>query len=84
MEDSADFIFWLFADLDHVFVVTKLVSTYYGHYSGLLKRFWSGAVALSTAPAEDGTLLAVGSIPLRGDVRFHEVDFGYVPDRLAC
>ena len=43
----------------------------------------SGAVALSTAPAEDGTLLAVGSIPLRGDVRFHEVDFGYVPDRLG-
>lgn len=43
----------------------------------------SGAVALSTAPAEDGTLLAVGSIPLRGDVRFHEVDFGYVPDRLV-
>ena len=43
----------------------------------------SGAVALSTAPAEDGTLLAVGSIPLRGDVRFHEVDFGYVSDRLV-
>lgn len=43
----------------------------------------SGAVALSTVPAEDGTLLAVGSIPLRGDVRFHEVDFGYVPDRLV-
>lgn len=43
----------------------------------------SGAVALSSAPAEDGTLLAVGSIPLRGDVRFHEVDFGYVPDRLV-
>ena len=39
VEDSADFIFWLFADLDHVFVVTKLVSTYYGRYSGWLKRF---------------------------------------------
>ena len=55
VEDSADFIFWLFADLDHVFVVTKLVSTYYGHYSGLLKRFWSGAVALTQAAVTAGS-----------------------------
>ena len=55
VEDSADFIFWLFADLDHVFVVTKLVSTYYGHYSGLLKRFWSGAIALTQAAVTAGS-----------------------------
>lgn len=55
VEDSADFIFWLFADLDHVFVVTKLVSTYYGHYSGLLRRFWSGAIALAQAAVTAGS-----------------------------
>lgn len=55
VEDSADFIFWLFADLDHVFVVTKLISTYYGHYSGLLKRFWSGAIALTQAAVTAGS-----------------------------
>lgn len=55
VEDSADFIFWLFADLDHVFVVTKLVSTYYGHYGGLLKRFLVGAVALTQAAVTAGS-----------------------------
>jgi hypothetical protein len=46
-EDTADFIFWLYADLDHVFVVSKIVSTYYGQYSGSIKRFWSSAVAIT-------------------------------------
>jgi hypothetical protein len=59
VEDSADFIYWLFADLDHVFVVTKLLSTYYGHYSGLLKRFWSGAVALTQATVAAGSDLVL-------------------------
>jgi hypothetical protein len=54
VEDSADFIYWLFADRDHLFVVTKLLSTYYGQYSGLLKRFWSGAVALTQEAAAAG------------------------------
>ncbi|WP_085831119.1 ABC transporter ATP-binding protein [Collinsella vaginalis] len=31
--------------------------------------------------AADGTVLARGPIPLRGDVRLHAVDFGYVPGR---
>ncbi|MDY4041466.1 MAG: ABC transporter ATP-binding protein [Collinsella sp.] len=38
--------------------------------------------ALPIAPAAraaDGTELARGPIPLRGDVRLHAVDFGYVP-----
>ena len=38
-----------------------------------------GAVATETAPGVDGTLLATGRLPLRGDVRFHNVSFGYEP-----
>ena len=42
----------------------------------------SGAHPQRTAPGADGTLLAIESVPLRGDVRFHGVDFGYVPGKL--
>lgn len=55
VEDSADFIYWLFADRDHLFVVTKFLSTYYANYSGLLKRFWSGAVALPQGAVASGS-----------------------------
>ena len=30
--------------------------------------------------AADGTVLTTGLIPLRGDVRFHAVNFGYIPE----
>lgn len=40
----------------------------------------SGATVAATAQAADGTVLACGVVPLRGDVRFHAVDFGYVPE----
>ena len=36
-----------------------------------------GAVVQQTARGVDGTVLAVGLVPLRGDVRFHNVSFGY-------
>ena len=55
VEDSADFIYWIYADLDHVFVVNKIVSTYYGHYSGSIKRFWSSAVAITQAALANGS-----------------------------
>ena len=41
----------------------------------------SGARPQRTALGADGTLLAIESVPLRGDVRFHGVDFGYVPGK---
>jgi len=59
VEDSADFIFWLFADKDHFFVVTKLLSSYYGQYGGLLERFWSAAVALTQEVAAAGSDVVV-------------------------
>jgi len=57
--DASSFLYWLFADLDHVFIVTKVVATYYGHYSGLIKRFWSGAVAVTQAAAAPGSDVVV-------------------------
>ena len=39
----------------------------------------AGAKVGATARGVDGTLLAVGALPLRGDVRFHDVSFGYEP-----
>jgi hypothetical protein len=57
--DASPFLYWLFADLDHVFIVTKVVATYYGHYSGLIKRFWSGAVAVTQAAAAPGSDVVV-------------------------
>lgn len=70
-KDSAQFLYWLYGDLDHVFVVTKITATYYGHYSGIIKRYWSGAVAITQAAVtagsnvviqvNDASLLTVGS-----------------------
>jgi hypothetical protein len=59
VDDNGDFAYWIFADLDHVYIVTRLVSTYYGHYSGLLKRFWSGAVALTQSAIAAGANVTV-------------------------
>lgn len=36
-----------------------------------------GAQVQSTALGVDGTVVATGLLPLRGDVRFHDVSFGY-------
>lgn len=53
--DASAFLYWIYADKDHVFIVTKIVATYYGQYSGLIKRFWSGAAAVTQAAAGAGT-----------------------------
>ena len=37
--DASAFLYWIYADKDHVFIVTKIVATYYGQYSGLIKHF---------------------------------------------
>jgi len=57
--DASQFLYWFFADFDHVFVVTKVAATYYGHYSGLINRFWSGAVAITQAAAGPGVNVVV-------------------------
>ena len=47
--------------------------------AGELPAEEAGAVAQTTACGVDGTVLVTGLVPLRGDVRFHEVSFGYEP-----
>lgn len=54
VDDSAEFIYWLFGDKDHLFTVNRLVSTYYGQYCGLIKRFWSSAIALTLESLTSG------------------------------
>lgn len=58
-KDSTSFLYWLYADLDHLFAVTKISTTYYGHYSGIIKRYWSGAVAITQAAASAGSSIIV-------------------------
>ncbi|CAM2066695.1 hypothetical protein SCOR_15050 [Sulfidibacter corallicola] len=53
--DGTPFLYWIFADLDHWFLVTKLGATYYGQYSGLISRFWSGEVAVAQSTLDTGT-----------------------------
>ena len=43
----------------------------------------AGAQVGATARGADGTVLATGALPLAGDVRFHGVSFGYVPDHVV-
>lgn len=57
--DSGPFLYWLFADLDHWFVVTKLGSTYYGQYSGIMKRFWSSDIAVCQSDMDQGRQVTV-------------------------
>ena len=52
--DASAFLYWIYADMDHVFIVTKIAAVYYGHYCGLLRRFWYGAVAVTQAAASPG------------------------------
>ena len=58
-KDSAQFLYWLYGDLDHVYVVTKIVATYYGHYSGLIKRFWSAQTAITQGAVTSGSNVVV-------------------------
>lgn len=58
-KDAASFLYWLYGDLDHVCVVTKVVATYYLHYSGTIKRYWSGAVAVTQASVTAGSNVVI-------------------------
>ena len=58
-KDSGAFLYWFYGDMDHVFVVTKIVATYYGHYSGIIKRFWSDKIAITQGGANAGSNVVV-------------------------
>lgn len=58
-KDTSTFLYWLYGDLDHFVVVTKIVATYYAHYSGIIKRYWSGAVAITQAAVTAGSNVVI-------------------------
>ncbi|MCL5102743.1 MAG: hypothetical protein M1133_01335 [Armatimonadetes bacterium] len=83
-KDAAQFLYWLYGDLDHVFIVTKIVATYYGHYSGVIKRFWSAQTAISqgavtagsnvVVPVDDASILTVNkSYIIKDDANIERV-----------
>ncbi|MHB9038774.1 MAG: hypothetical protein ACYC64_19180 [Armatimonadota bacterium] len=57
--DSAPFNCWLFANLDRVFVMTRIGAIYNPHYSGIVKRFWSGDVAVTQQAASMGSNVTI-------------------------
>lgn len=54
-KDSVTFPYWIYADLDHIVLVTRIATTYYGFYLGILKRYWSADIALTQAEINAGT-----------------------------
>lgn len=68
--DTAQFNCWVFANLDRVFIVTRIGAIYNPHYSGLIKRFWSDQIAITqavtgigsdiTVPVNDASILTTG------------------------
>ena len=80
IKDAAEFIYWFYADLDHVFIVTKVGSTYYGHYHGLLRRFWSDAVALTQAAVTAGSNVV---IPVNDAALFLVDEYYLIKDNAA-
>lgn len=58
-KDSSSFLYWLYGDFDHVCVVTKITATYYLHYNGIIRRYWSGAVAITQEAVSAGSNVVV-------------------------
>lgn len=68
------FLFWLYADLDHLFPVTKDGATYYGFYAGILKRYWSGQIGVTQAAVNAGSEITLAL----DDVSFLVPDRDYI------
>lgn len=58
-KDSATFPYWIYADLDHIVVVTRIATSYYGFYLGIPKRYWSANMALTQAEISAGTNVVI-------------------------
>jgi hypothetical protein len=57
--DSAPFNYWFYGSLDRVLIVTRLGANYFAHYSGLIKRFWSDAIATTQGDVNSGSNVVV-------------------------
>lgn len=53
--DASPFNYWMFGNLDRLTIATRIGSSYYVHYSGLLKRFWSPSIAIMQQAASAGS-----------------------------
>ena len=51
---ESPFLYWLYADRDHFFAVTKHGASYFGQYTGLLRRLWSPLAAIMQGPVAPG------------------------------
>lgn len=58
-KDSTTFPYWIYADLDHIFLVTRISTTYSAYYFGGLKRYWSSNMALTQADVNAGSNVVV-------------------------
>lgn len=58
-KDSVTFPYWIYADLDHIFLVTRISTTYSAYYFGGLKRYWSSNMALTQADVNAGSNVVV-------------------------
>ncbi len=58
-KDSATFLYWMYADLDHIVVVTRASTAYNAYYFGIAKRYWSANMALTQADTSAGANVVV-------------------------
>lgn len=58
-KDSATFLYWIYADLDHIVIITRISTSYNGFYLGLPKRYWSASMALTQADVSAGANVVV-------------------------
>lgn len=56
---ESPFLYWFFADRDHFFAVTKHGASYYGQYTGLVRRVWSGQSAITQGPVAAGASVVI-------------------------
>ncbi len=58
-KDSATFPYWIYADLDHIVVVTRIGTGYNAFYFGIVKRYWSSEMALTLSDVAAGSNVVV-------------------------
>lgn len=58
-KDATTFLYWIFADLDHIMVVVRIGTGYQGFYFGIVKRYWSSNIAITQADVSAGSSVVI-------------------------
>ena len=84
IQEGSSFSFWCYADLDRIFVITKVWSTYYGQYSGLIRRFWDSRIAKLKAAVTAGSsvLCSVSDASILQKSRYYIITDGAKMERV--